>query len=135
MNGPFIGSEALVSNALTRCQLRSRYIALHPDVYLPLDATLTAAQRAYAAWLWSRRRCIVAGHSASALYGAKWIDDHAPAQLLYPHRRPPDGIQTWLDRVADHETQVIAGHSRDHPSAHRLRSRLPQSPRQSRGGH
>ena len=37
--------------------------------------------RARAAWLWSRRRGIVAGRSASALHGAKWIDNRAPAGL------------------------------------------------------
>lgn len=103
----FIGSEAIKSGALTRHQLRSRYVALHPDVYVPPDTNLTAATRARAAWLWSRRRGVVAGHSASALHGAKWVDDRAPAQLLYEHRRPPAGIHTWSDTIADDETQLI----------------------------
>lgn len=109
MEGPFIGSEALASGALTRHRLRSRFVALHPDVYLSPDTDPTAMQRAYAAWLWSRRRGVVAGQSAAALHGAKWVDAKAPAQLLYTHRRPPTGIRTWLDRVAEDETQVIAG--------------------------
>ncbi len=49
------------------------------------------------------------GHSASALHGVKWVDDKAPAQLLYQHRRPPAGIHTWLDRVAGDEIVSIAG--------------------------
>jgi very-short-patch-repair endonuclease len=107
VRGPFIGSEALASGALTRYQLRSRFVALHPDVYVAPGTELTATTRACAAWLWSRRRGIIAGRSASALYGAKWIDDRAPAQLLYEHRRPPAGIRTWSDRVADDEIQPI----------------------------
>jgi len=106
---PFIGSEALASGTLTRHQLRSRFVAVHPDVYLPAGADLTARTRAYAAWLWSRRRGVVAGQSASVLHGAKWVDDRTPAQLLYQHRRPPQGIRIWLDRVADDEVQLVAG--------------------------
>jgi len=103
----FIGSEAVKSGALTRYQLRSRFVALHPDVYIAPDTNLTATTRAGAAWLWSRRRGVVAGHSASALHGAKWIDHRAPAQLLYEHRRPPAGIYTWSDTIAEDETQLI----------------------------
>jgi hypothetical protein len=104
---PFIGSEALAAGALTRHALRSRFVAIHPDVYVTRDKDLTAATRARAAWLWSRRRGVVAGRSASALHGAKWVDHRAPAQLLYEHRRPPAGIHTWSDTVADDETEVI----------------------------
>jgi hypothetical protein len=107
MGDVFIGSEAMKSGALTRYQLRSRFVALHPDVYVPPDTHLTATTRARAAWLWSRRRGVVAGHSASALYGAKWVDHRAPAQLLYEHRRPPFGICTWSDGIADDEIQLV----------------------------
>ncbi|OMC56962.1 hypothetical protein A5747_06980 [Mycobacterium sp. IS-836] len=107
MQGPFVGSEALASGALTRHQLRSRYVSLHPDIYVACGTNLTAVQRAHAAWLWSRRRGVVAGLSASALHGARWVDDRAPAQLLYEHRRPPAGIHAWSDTIADDETQAI----------------------------
>jgi very-short-patch-repair endonuclease len=104
---PFLGSEARASGAVTRHQLRSRFVAVHPDVYVSADTDLTATTRAHAAWLWSRRRGVIAGHSAASLHGAKWVDKRAPAQLLYQHRRPPPGIRTWLDRVADDEIQLI----------------------------
>ncbi|ORV93477.1 hypothetical protein AWC11_06120 [Mycobacterium interjectum] len=107
MGGPFIGSEALAAGTLTRHALRSKFVAIHPNVYVPRDEDLSAVTRAHAAWLWSRRRGVVAGHSASALHGAKWVDHRAPAQLLYEYRRPPAGIRTWSDTVADDETQVI----------------------------
>jgi hypothetical protein len=41
------------------------------------------------------------------LHGANWVDDRAPAQLVYDHRRPPVGIDTWSDIVADDETQLV----------------------------
>ncbi|KZS63304.1 hypothetical protein [Mycobacterium ostraviense] len=109
MTGPFIGSEAIVSGALTPYRLRSRYVAVHPDVYVPPGTDLTATTRAHAAWLWSRRRGVIAGHSASALHGAKWVDHRAPAQLLYDYRRPPRGILTWSSAVASDEIQLIGG--------------------------
>ncbi len=109
MGDPFIGSEAIASGALTRYLLRSRFEAIHPDVYVAPGTNLTAAMRAHAGWLWSRRRGVVAGHSASALYGAKWVDHRAPAQLLYEHRRPPLGIRTWSDRIPHDETQLVGG--------------------------
>lgn len=109
MMRPFVGSEALTSGAVTRHGLRSRFVALHPDVYATPDCKMTAQERAYAAWLWSKRRGIVAGQSASALYGAKWVDPQAPAQLLYQHRRPPPGIITWSNRLAADEIQAVAG--------------------------
>jgi hypothetical protein len=104
---PFLGTEAIKSGALTAYRLRSRCVAVHRDVYLPLGTDLTATSRARAAWLWSRRRGVVAGQSASALHGAKWVDDRAPAQLIYQHRRPPKGIRTWSDRVAEDEVEMI----------------------------
>ncbi|OCB26726.1 DUF559 domain-containing protein [Mycobacterium intracellulare] len=109
MREPFIGSEALAAGTLTRYRLRSRFVALHPDVYMDPATELTATRRACAAWLWSRRRGIVAGRSASALHGAKWIDHRAPAQLVYQHRRPPAGINTWSDSLSEDEIQTIAG--------------------------
>lgn len=106
---PFIGSEARAAGRLTKYQLRSRYVAVHHDVYLPRGATLTAASRARAAWLWSGRTAIVAGRSAAALHGAKWVSHDAPAQLLYGNRRPPKEIHTWSDRYADDEIETIRG--------------------------
>ena len=107
MREPFIGSQAITSGALTPYRLRSRFVAVHPDVYVPLGTTLTASTRARAAWLWSRRRGIVAGRSASALHGAKWIDDSSPAELLYKNRNPPTGIHTWSDSIIEDEVQQI----------------------------
>ncbi|OBH86677.1 hypothetical protein [Mycobacterium scrofulaceum] len=109
MTAPFLGSEARASGEVTRHALRTRFVGIYPDVYVPSGSDVTATMRARAAWLWSRRRALIAGHSASALHGARWVDDGAPAQLLYQHRRPPPGIHTWLDRVAPDEIQLVDG--------------------------
>ena len=109
MNDAFIGSEALAAGRLTPYALRSRFVAIHPDVYLPRGAELTASLRAKAAWLWSRREGVIAGQSAAAMHGAKWVDARLPAELLWGNRRPSTGIRTWSDRIADDEVAVING--------------------------
>lgn len=109
MEAPFIGSEAVANARLTPYALRSRFVAVHPDVYVAKGTRPTAVLRAKAAWLWSRRRGVVAGQSAAALHGAKWVDDRAPAELLYDCRRPPKHLHTWSDHVDDDEVQVIRG--------------------------
>ncbi|MCZ8378116.1 hypothetical protein O6P37_04510 [Mycobacterium sp. CPCC 205372] len=109
METPFIGGEALTGGVLTRHQLRSRHTALYPGVYVHADAEVSARLRAEAAWLWSRRRGILAGRSAAALHGAKWLDPRAPAELLYGNRHPPRGISTWADAIADDELTTIDG--------------------------
>ncbi|MEB3030376.1 hypothetical protein [[Mycobacterium] nativiensis] len=109
MGAPFIGSEAVAAARLTKYALSSRFVAIHPDVYVPRSTRLTAVLRAKAAWLWSRRRGVVAGQSAAALHRAKWVDDSRPAELLYDCRRPPRSVTTWSDQVEADEVQLIAG--------------------------
>lgn len=106
---PFIGSEALASRVLSAYTLRSRFTALYPDVYLPADADMSPAVRAQAAWLWSRRRGVLAGRSAAALHGAKWVDARLPAQVLWSNRRAPRGVEVWSDGVAPDEVTTING--------------------------
>jgi hypothetical protein len=109
METPFIGREALDAGDLTRHQLRTRFAAVYPGVYVARDAQLTARLRAEAAWLWSRRRGTLAGRSAAAIHGAKWLDPRAPAEILYANRRPPSGIHTWADAVPTDELVVVDG--------------------------
>jgi hypothetical protein len=109
MGEPFIGSEAVAAGQLTPYSLRSRFVAIHHDVYLPTDAEVTAVIRAKAAWLWSRRNAVIAGQSAAALHGAKWIDAGAPAEILYDNRHSPKGIHTWADRFDDDEVELVHG--------------------------
>lgn len=94
---------------LTPYQLRSRYIALHKDVYVPRDAKLTAQLRAKALWLRSRRRGVLAGHSASVLHGARWVDPGLPAAIIDSNARHEPGIQVWEDRIEADEVCVVDG--------------------------
>ncbi|WP_428340497.1 hypothetical protein [Mycobacterium sp.] len=107
MLDPFLGSEALASGRLTRHKLRANFAALHPDVYISRATELSAQTRARAAWLWSKRRGVIAGRSASALHGSRWVDGRAPADLLYDYRRPPKDIRTWSDRLDEDEIQIL----------------------------
>jgi hypothetical protein len=109
MGDAFIGSEAVRSALLTPYQLRSRFVRLYPDVYLAAGARLTAADRAKAAWLWSRRSGVIAGQSAAAVHGAKWVEADRPAEILWANRRPPSGIRAWSDALADDEFNIIGG--------------------------
>jgi hypothetical protein len=106
---PFIGSEALTARTLTSHALRSRFAAVYPNVYLPRGETITAVDRAQAAWLWSRRRGALAGRSAAAVHGAKWVDGRLAAQLVWPNRHSPNGIETWSDVVPDDEVTTVNG--------------------------
>jgi hypothetical protein len=109
MGEAFIGSEAVASGLLTPHMLRSRFVAIYPGVYVAKGVEITAAVRAEACWLWSRRRGVVAGFSASALHGAKWISAGRPAEIIHDNRRPPARVRTWADQVCDDEISEVWG--------------------------
>lgn len=106
---PFIGSEALASGALSRHQLRTRYRAVFPNVYLPLHVEASLELRIVAAWLWSRRRGIIAGAAAAASHGARWVPDDVPVELIHTNSRTPPGVLTRRDSLLDNEVQIIGG--------------------------
>ena len=106
---PFIGSEALVSGTLSRHQLRTRYRAVLPNVYLSNDVELSLELRVRSAWLWSGRTAVIAGAAAAALHGAKWIPDSVPVELVCANNRPPDGVLTRRCALTDAETQTLDG--------------------------
>lgn len=109
MGEPFVGTEAIASGRLNAYQLRSRCESIYPGIYVPRDTVPTAKAKAKAAWLWSGRRGIVAGRSAAALLGSKWLDARHPAELIHDNRRPPSGIRTRIDHVEDDEVTVVGG--------------------------
>jgi hypothetical protein len=106
---PFRSAEALGAGALTFRELRRFHSAIYPGVWAPREAEPTACERARAAWLWSKRDCVIAGLSASAMLGAKWIEPGLPAEVVHTNRRPPPLIAVHTDRLAASETQVIDG--------------------------
>ena len=79
---PFGAAEALDAGALTFRELRRFHAAIYPGVWAPRNVALSLADRARAAWLWSGLDGVLAGLSASAMLGAKWIDADAPAELV-----------------------------------------------------
>jgi hypothetical protein len=106
---PFIGSEALAAGTLNRHQLRTRYRAVLPNVYLPRHVEASLELRSEAAWLWSRRRGVIAGAAAAAMHGAQWIPDGVPVELIYTNPRTPPGVLTRRDNLLDNEIQIVEG--------------------------
>jgi hypothetical protein len=104
---PFIGSEALAAGALSRGALRWNHSRLHPDVYLANGARRDVHINTMAAWLYMRRRGIVAGHAAAALHGVEWIGDDVPVELIAKHGRPRLGLVIYEERISDDEIQRI----------------------------
>jgi very-short-patch-repair endonuclease len=109
MTEPFIGSDAIASGSLTLYALRNRFVPIHRNIFIPRDAEVTAVVRAKAAWLWSQRRGVIAGRSASALHGAKWVDANRPAEIIYQNRHAPAVIRAWSDRIEDDEQVLLGG--------------------------
>lgn len=109
MAEPFIGSEAVANGEVPKSALRTRYTKLFRDVYVRPGAELTPLVRARAGWLWSRRRGIVAGLSASAVHGAEWVDAAAPFEILHSNRNPLPGLRVHGDRIEGDEVGLIDG--------------------------
>jgi Protein of unknown function (DUF559) len=103
------GSEALSSGRLTRHDLRTRYVKLHRNVYAPVHLELTALDRAFAAWLWSRGEAILVGCSAAAVLGTRWLPSDEPAELGRLRQQSTTGIVIRADSIADDEQQVSRG--------------------------
>jgi very-short-patch-repair endonuclease len=109
MAEPFIGSEAVANGEVVKSALRTHYRKLFRDVYVDPGAELTPLVRARAAWLWSRRRGIVAGLSAAAVHGAEWVDATAPLEILHSNRNSQPGLRIHSGRLEDDEFTLIDG--------------------------
>ncbi|WP_006247353.1 type IV toxin-antitoxin system AbiEi family antitoxin [Mycolicibacterium tusciae] len=106
LNWPFVGSEAITKGLLKKHELRAGFRAEFPDVYVPKDAVPTLHQRAVAGWLWSHREGVIAGLTASALHGAKWVDVTDPIELVWQNARRPRGLRTYDMRLRPNEFAV-----------------------------
>lgn len=109
MPWPFIGTEALAARAIPERALQRRFVQIYPGVYVPRDLDPSARQRAEAAWLWSKRRGVVAGQSAAAVLGAKWVDAGQPAELIHDNRKPPAQLIVRSDTLRPGEALEIDG--------------------------
>jgi hypothetical protein len=103
-----LGTDAVRSGVVTHRELK-RCDRIYRNVYGPRGSQLTARDRAVAAWLWSGRNAVVAGGSAAAVLGAKWVDASAPAELISSRTRPPALIVTRNETLAADEQTVVAG--------------------------
>jgi hypothetical protein len=106
---PFIGAEALAGRAIPERAMRTQYRPLYPGVYIPSDVDPTARVRGEAAWLWSKRRGVLAGLSAAAMLGSKWISGTLPAELIHDNRRPPPLLTVRADCVHAGEVTDVRG--------------------------
>lgn len=104
----FLGTEA-VAGGMSWGELQRGSTRVYRDVYVPAGLVITPVVRAHAAWLWSRRRGVVAGLCASALHGSKWVDQSVCVDLYHPNRHRLPGLMTHAERLVDDEICVVAG--------------------------
>lgn len=105
---PFTGTAALAAGAVTRYQLAHHFVKLHRNVYIAPGLEATALRRAHAAWLWAGSSGVLAGTSAAAVHGAKWLDPKLPAEIIRPGKlRSTPGIV--VHNISEVETCVVAG--------------------------
>jgi hypothetical protein len=109
MGEVFRGSEALRDAALTEYQLRRWYRPIFRDVYVPKHYEPTLDDRAVGAWLWSRRRLVLAGVAAAALHGAGWVDVDVPIELIGKNVRPQRGLVVRHELLGRHEITQVRG--------------------------
>lgn len=104
---PFSGSAAVSRGELTRNDLRRRFRRLHRDVYVARDAVLTAELRARAAWLATGGT--LAGLSAAAVLGTKWIDAREPAEIVRADRHTSGGLVVHSWALLPGEIRIVGG--------------------------
>ena len=129
MYRPIIGSEAIAGGLVTRGALRWNYRAILPDVYLPAGARRSTLSRAYAAWLWTGRKGVIAGRTAAALHGVKCVEDDAPIEIIAKPRRPQPGFVVRNERLNSDEIERFGDMSITAPArtAFDLAKRLPRN--------
>lgn len=105
--GPFLGSDALKRGAVTRNDLRTRYRRVFRDVYIDRETELSPAAKARAAWL--STGATLAGQSAAAVLGTKWLDGTAPAEIVRADQHGQRGIVVRTYQLADDEVRRVRG--------------------------
>lgn len=127
---PFLGTEVLAAKMIPERTMRTLYRPVYPGVYAPWGISLSARQRAVAAWLWSRRRAVVAGNSAAAVLGAKWVSPDLDAELVFGNHKTPPKIVVHDDNLKSDEVMTVDGMAVTSPArtafdiGRRTRSRL-----------
>ncbi|BDX31289.1 hypothetical protein TUM20985_18360 [Mycobacterium antarcticum] len=106
---PFSGSAAMACGQLTRHQLRTNYRTLYRDVYVKREDVVDAAMRAIAARLSMGEGTTLAGVSAAAVYGTKWLSPAAPAEVIRVNRRHQPGVVVHTFDLTDDEVCDVRG--------------------------
>lgn len=106
---PFLAAEAMASGSLSFSELSAFHQQLFPGVWVDRCADLSMLQKSRGGWLWSRRVAVLAGLSAAAALGAKWIDAHTPVELIHDNRRPPSGIIVHPRNLLPGEVVTVQG--------------------------
>lgn len=109
MGEVFIGSEAIAARMLNDYQLRRWYRTIFRDVYIPKRLQPSLDDRIVGAWLWSRRRALIAGAAASALHGAQWVDADTAIELISKSARPQRGLIVRNETHGADEVVAIGG--------------------------
>ncbi|MCW1820581.1 hypothetical protein A5731_18835 [Mycolicibacterium conceptionense] len=109
MGEPFVGSKAVANGELLKSALRTHYTRVFRDVYVSPGTELTPVIRAQAAWLWSRQRGIIAGNSAAAVHGAKWVDPKSPVEMIHSNRNPLVGLRIRTEAIEEDEIVRFGG--------------------------
>lgn len=105
---PFLRST--VAGELTDHQLYHDFVRVYRGVYLSKHVELTPITRARAAALFTGPAAILTGFSAAAVYRAKWIDAHEPAEVIRSgHWRAPPGMIVHNWRIEPDEHGVVRG--------------------------
>ena len=106
---PFLGSKAVSAGHLTKHQL-TLHERLHRDVYIRPGVERTPLVSARAASLWGGADAVLAGFSAAAVLGARWIDVRLPAELIRRgSRRSVPGVEVHADSLLPAEIVTCAG--------------------------
>jgi hypothetical protein len=100
-----VGSES----GRTRYELSRGYARVLPDIYAFGQRDLSLRDRTVAAWLWSKRRGVIAGAAASALHGAQWVDATEPIELIAGSARRHPGLLVRNETLAPDEVTKVAG--------------------------
>ena len=107
INMPFRGSEAISRGVVTRNDLRTRYRAIFRDVYIAGDVAVTHAIKANAAWL--STGATLAGVSAAAALGTKWLKVSEPVEIIRGDRHSQRGMVVHTYELASDEVCHVGG--------------------------
>jgi len=104
---PFVGGDAIAAGVLTRAQLRHRYRPIFHGIYVPRHHQVKLRDRVRGAAL-AVPLGVIGGVAASAVHGAKWVDDDVPIDVvgLCKGQR---GLVVRHDSLADDEVVTIGG--------------------------